>query len=269
MPENTAARTRLERLRPIRRRMSFETFERTIPNRPGWKREYYDGMARVRPSWTRVTYTLSVAARPQRRVVGLRRVNRHDESALLDAFIDAFRFAPEYCGYPMAKYRSTAAEYVRDFFSDKRGTPSEASRIVVREGRILAAALVKSRPEDALLDCLFVRPECFRRGLATAVMTAALNQLAKAGIARIVSHAMLANEASLAWHAKFGFAEVPDIWVAQARSFSTRYEIHRLEQIGKLTDSERERLTAYADHWWEEARRLDELPIEKRYPAME
>jgi hypothetical protein len=35
------------RLRAIRRKMTFETFERTVPIRPGWKREYYGGMSHV------------------------------------------------------------------------------------------------------------------------------------------------------------------------------------------------------------------------------
>ena len=52
--------------------MSFETFERTIPVRPGWKREYYDGMARVRPSWAQVAFELSLVPRPAPGVPGLR-----------------------------------------------------------------------------------------------------------------------------------------------------------------------------------------------------
>src|SRR5688572_5655489 len=94
------------RVRAIRRKMSFGTFERTIPVRPGWKREYYGGMARVRPSWTRVKYELDLAARRSGQVRGLRPVAEDDAGELLDAFLDSFRFAPDYAAYSMRQFRA-------------------------------------------------------------------------------------------------------------------------------------------------------------------
>jgi hypothetical protein len=254
------------RVRAIRRKMSFETFQRTVPVRPGWKREYYGGMARVRPSWTTVTFELDLVQRPQRRVRGLRPV----APELVDAFLDSFRFAPEYVAYSMKGFRAKAAEYVKGFFGDVRGTWSPASAVVVRDGRIAAAALVKDRnPKPPLLDCIFVRPACFRQGLATEVVARAVNQLAAAGFRTFRSFAMLANETSIAWHLAFGFHERPDLFVAQARYFSASYERERLLEFGRLTDVDRERLTAEVDRWRAEWKRLDDQPVAQRFASLD
>jgi hypothetical protein len=256
-------------MRAIRRKMSFETFERTVPVRPGWKREYYDGMARVRPSWTQVTFELSLAPRPAPRVPELSPLRPDQAPELQAAFLDSFRFAPEYADYPMKDFRKKAAAYVTGFFGDVRGTWSPASTVVNRDGQIVAAALVKDRAgKPPLLDCLLVRPSCFRQRLATAVATRAVNVLAAAGFATFRSTAMLANEVSLAWHTAFGFRELSDYFVAQSRWACAAHECERLERIGQFTDAERERLTALSEHWGAEVQRLGSLPFAQRFPDM-
>jgi Acetyltransferase (GNAT) family len=258
------------RVRAIRRKMSFETFERTVPVRPGWKREYYGGMARVRPSWTQLTFELGLAPRPVARNRGLRPVATGDAAELLAAFLDSFRFAPDYAAYPMRTFRAKAAEYVEGFFGDVRGACSPASAVLVRGRRIVAAALVKERPpKPPLLDCLFVRPGHFRQGLATAVAARAFNELADAEFTSLRSFSMLANEASIAWHTTFGFRELPDLFVAQARCYSALYERERLEAIGRLTDTDRERWTALAEQWGAEARRLYDQPLADRHGGVD
>jgi GNAT superfamily N-acetyltransferase len=258
------------RVRALRRKMSFETFERTVPVRPGWKREYYAGMARVRPSWTQVTFELGVTLRRVPRVRGLRPVAPGDAAELMAAFLDSFRFAPEYAAYPMRGFRAKAAEFVKGFFGDVRGAWSPASAVVVRGGRIVAAALIKERPpKPPLLDCLFVRPKWFRQGLATVVAARAVNELAARGFTSLRSFAMLANEASLAWHTAFGFRELPDLFVAQARYHSALYERERLETIGRLTDEDRERLTTLAEQWGAEAEALYDRPPGDRHAGLE
>jgi hypothetical protein len=258
------------RVRAIRRKMSFETFERTVPVRPGWKREYSGGTALVRPSWTQVTFELSLAPRPVPRVRGLRSVAPGDAEELVPAFLDSFRFAPDYAAYPMRAFQAKAAEYVKGFFGDVRGAWSPASAVVVRGGRIVAAALIKERPpKPPLLDCLFVRPRCFRQGLATAVAARAVNGLAAAGFTSLRSFSMLANEPSIAWHTAFGFRELPDLFVAQARCYSALYERERLDAIGRLTDADREQLTALAEQWDAEARRLYDQPLADRHRGLD
>jgi GNAT superfamily N-acetyltransferase len=260
----------LTRLRAIHRKMSFETFERTVPIRPGWKREYYGGKAHVRPSWTTVTYRLVIALRPAPAIKGLRPVRSEDEPALYDAFLDAFRVAPEYADYPMAKYRTQARKYVAGYFADVRGNPSPASRVVLRRGVVLAAALVKERDGKCpLLDCVFTRPGSSRRGLATAVTAAAVNDLSARGYNELRSSALLANEPSLAWHARFGFEELPDSFVAQARCFSAKYELARLKRLGRLTAEAEMRLAATMEHWWAEVQRIDKLPVAERHAILD
>jgi ribosomal protein S18 acetylase RimI-like enzyme len=258
------------RVRAIRWKMSFQTFQRTVPVRPGWKREYFGGMARVRPSWTAVTFELELAPRPIPRVRGLRPLAPGDAAELVAAFLDSFRFAPEYSAYPMRGFRAKAAEFVTGFFGDVRGAWSPASAVAVRGGQIAAAALIKDRtPKSPLLDCLFVRPAYFRQGLATAVAARAVNELAARGFTTLRSSALLANEASLAWHTAFGFRDLPDLFVAQARCHSALYERERLAEIGRLTNEERERLTALAEQWSAEVRRLHDRPLADRYRGLD
>jgi len=248
--------------------MSFETFERTVPVRPGWKREYYDGRASVRPSWTRATFELDLVPRAATRVRGIRPPAADDSDELVGAFLDAFRCAPDYADYPMAAFRKRAAEYVRGFFGGVRGAWSPASTVAVRGGQVVAAALVKERsPHPPLLDCLLVRPGFFRRGWANAVATRTASVLAAAGFTTLRSTALLANDPSIGWHTAFGFRELPDLFVAQARWHCAAHERDRLEALGRLTAGERERLTALAEYWWSEVRRLDALPFAARHPA--
>lgn len=258
------------RLRAIRRKMSIETFHRTIPFRAGWKREYYGGRAYVRPSWTRATFEVDIAPRTEVRDRGLRPLRDADREELLSAFIDSFRCAPEHADYPIRKYRERAAKYVEGFYGDVRGSRSPASTVIVRDGQIVAAALIKNREaKPPLLDCLLVRPAYFRQGLATAVATRAANELARTGAAVLRSSAMLANEASIAWHLAFGFRELPDALVAQARFYEASGERDRLDGLGKLAPAERERLTALAEYWWKEVIRLNSLPLQQRHPGLD
>jgi hypothetical protein len=81
------------------------------------------------------------------------------------------------------------------------------------------------------------------------------------------SGALLANEASIAWHTAFGFRELPDLFVAQARFHAALHERDRLKEIGRLTPQEDERLSTLAEHWGAEAKRLYDLPLPGRLAA--
>jgi ribosomal protein S18 acetylase RimI-like enzyme len=200
----------------------------------------------------------------------LRLLRDADREELLSAFSDSFRCAPEYADHPLRSYRERAAKYVDGFYGDVRGSRSPASTVIVRDGQIAAAALFKDREaKPALLDCLLVRPAYFRQGLATAVATRAVYELARTGAAVLRRSAMLANEASIAWHLAFGFREIPDALVAQARFYEASGECDRLDALGKLAPAERERLTALAEYWWKEVIRLNNLPFTKRHPGLD
>ena len=227
------------RLRPIHRKMAFETFERTIPWRAGWKREYYGGSAHVRPSYATCIFELELGARVESTAVEIRPIRPDDRPELLGAFLDAFRYAPDYCGYPMVAYRKAAREYFDGFFGGKRGEWCPNASCVALDGdRIAAAALVKIRHNGPLLDCLFSRPDRFRNGLATAAATFAVNRLVLGRQRTLKSCASLANEASSAWHARFGFAELPNWMTAQSRYFNALRELERCKKWGRITPAE-------------------------------
>src|SRR5262249_49911096 len=121
------------------------------------------------------------------------------------------------------------------------------------------AALVKLRDSGPLLDCLFVHPDHARQGLATAMVERVVQGLWRSGEQQLLSYAMLANEASVRWHHRFGFAEVPDLRVAASRLLYYEYEVERRRELNDLPEEELAPLMAAAAHWGEEVRRLEEM----------
>jgi len=245
----------IRRLRAIHRKMSFAAFER-LPHRLGWKHEYYGGKAHIRPAHLSVTFVLDLTPRTGRRRAGMRPVAPDDARALEKPFLAAFAQAPEYVGYSAREFRRKATEYIAGFFGEVRGEWSPAS-VVAEVGReIIGAALVKRREQGPLLDCVFVHPWYGRQGWATALVTRAVRALLAEAASKLQSQVHLANEASLAWHQRFGFREVPDFWVA---SYRARFYAHELERRKDLSEAERALLGQLADCWWAEACRLEEL----------
>jgi hypothetical protein len=114
-------------------------------------------------------------------------------------------------------------------------------------------------PTGPLLDCIFVRPECARQGLATALATRLVNSLVQAGESQLSSCAMLANEPSLAWHHRFGFREVADVWVASCRGRFYEHELERHRELDDLSAAQWAMLTELAAHWRAEVERLAKL----------
>jgi hypothetical protein len=237
--------------------MSWAAFER-LPHRLGWKHEYYDGMAHLRPSWTQVVFELDLTPRAVRRRRGIRPVTPADAPALRRPFLEAFALASEYVGWPMAKFRRAADEYLDRYFGTVRGEPSPVSVLAEVGGEVIGAALVKDRLQGPLLDCTFVRPDQARKGWATALADRAVNGLVERGAAKLRSSAMLANAASLAWHARFGFRELPSLWVAQARARHYGWELDRLKRLGR-PESELGEIEELAHYWSVESRRLWDL----------
>src|SRR4051794_22857938 len=111
---------RLQRLRPVHRRMSFAAFQR-LPHRLGWKHEYYGGAAHLRPSEVTVPHVLKLKPRPETDRFAIRPVTPADARLLRRPFLEAFAQSPEYVGYPHDKFRQAAAKYVNGFFGDVRG----------------------------------------------------------------------------------------------------------------------------------------------------
>src|SRR5262249_14700346 len=126
-------------------------------------------------------------------------------------------------------------------------------------GSIVGAALVKRRASGPLVDCLFVHPEHARQGWATALVARVVQGLRRCCEERLLSYALLANEASVRWHHRFGFVEVPDLGVAAHRLRYYDSEVERHRAPNDLPEADRARLAAAAEHWGEEVRRLEEM----------
>ena len=90
----------------------------------------------------------------------------------------------------------------------------------------------------------------------------AASQLAAESGPAIRSLCQMGNATSLAWHAKAGFQELIDYFVATRRARMWRQEINRLERRGLAAP---EHLVHLADHWSAEEDRLENLPIEERF----
>jgi hypothetical protein len=86
-----------------------------------------------------------------------------------------------------------------------------------------------------------------------------VNELVKSGENGLLSYVLLANGPSLAWHHRFGFREVPDLWVASARSRFYHGELDRLGQGHVPTKKEWEEFRRLANYWEAEVKRLEEL----------
>jgi N-acetylglutamate synthase-like GNAT family acetyltransferase len=250
-----------ELARPLHRRMSFADFKR-IPRQPGWKHEYYGGKAHIAPAHTMVSFLLDLAARESVDRPGIRAVTEADADALLQPFLDAFRQTPEYAGYRAEVFRKSAVRYIAGFFGNVRGQWSPASLVMENKNRIIATALIKRGQTLPRLDCLFVCPAQARKGLATRMANHVVNRLLEQGETKLLSYALLANDASLAWHHHFGFQEVPDLWVASSRwhAYAHQLDLHR--QADDLTDGELAELAERTAIWRAEVDRLTEL--EKR-----
>jgi GNAT superfamily N-acetyltransferase len=143
----------------------------------------------------------------------------------MELFVVAFDRAVEFAGWPDDSYRRHARDSIASFFGKpaetRHGKPKparpEASFVIVSGGQCLAAVLVRSTRRGPILEPIMVHPAHHRRGLATILLSATLESLHAAGVTTIFSRCHLGNAASLAWHEKNGFQEIPNHFAATHR----------------------------------------------------
>jgi len=255
--------------------MTFEDWER-MPWRFGWKHEYWDGHAHISPRHKAVIVRLTIEPRdfvaPQG--FSVRRVSRRDSERLIDTFLDAFGDGVEYCDYKPEAVKAAAHSTIVDYFSGKRGAPHRSSRLAIVKGEqeiVVGAALLVKKRYGLKLDLVMVRPRFQRRGLAKALTGAALNELHGEGVTMLRSAYHAANEASGAWHCKFGFEEEPDLELARLRRSFFQHELWRAREIGAngaAQKEERKRLKQQYDYWNKETRRLEAIAEAEGYDAV-
>ena len=202
--------------------MTVEEFQ-LLKRKPGWKYEYWNGRAHISPGYRMVTTSLNIEPRSCKYPCQIRPVEKKYESELVSAYLAAFRDCIEYCDWEQDKIADSARKSVVGFFSGERGNPLPASRLalVSHPEKVVVGATLLVEMDDgcALLDMLFVSPEWQRRGIATALVSAAIEQLHCSGYERLESRYMLGNDESRAWHGKFGFVAHPGRqpdWAASA-----------------------------------------------------
>ncbi len=226
--------------------MSAEEFD-LLPMHAGWKSEYWNGQAHFSPRWHFAVARVEVGPREVASPLPLEPLSPDYEQPLASAYFEAFRDAFDYCDWETDKIVESADKCIRDFLAGKRGEPLPASRMAIDETleTVAGAAMIKRGVDGLpLLDFLFIRPEWRRRGLATALVSAAVNELHRAGERALQSCYRLGNDQSVAWHRRFGFVEEPDLMIAELHLTCAQHEFWRREKLGDLTEGERARLLA-------------------------
>jgi RimJ/RimL family protein N-acetyltransferase len=257
----------------LRRRsvkLTYEEYE-LLPFEPGWVCEYHNGRAHFMPRYHPVVTTLQITPRQAEAACPLRPARPDDAAALLEAYVAAFGVSIEYCEDTPEQLASAARRALAQHFSGERGNPLAASRVAVdpqAPEKLLGAALLTSGKDSARLDLLFVHPRWQGRGLASALVAEAVNQLYRFGERKLMSRYHIGNEASRAWHQRFGFREEPDLRRAQLYLQAAQHELWRRERLGLLNTVARQLLTAEAAQWEAEVERLSVIQAEQGYEAV-
>ena len=93
-------------------------------------------------------------------------------------------------------------------------------------------------------------------GVATALVSATLEQLYESGHRTLKSRYNLGNEESRAWHRAFGFVDDSDLLLAESYCRLAEHELWRREKVGDLTPVERQKLNLEIDRWRAQADQL-------------
>lgn len=242
--------------------MTFEEWE-LLPRKPGWKYEYWDGEAHISPAHILAPVRIAVGPRPVDASFSLEPVTRDAESGLVRTFVDVFRHTIEYCNWDMKSIRESATSHVREYFEGRRGQALQASRLATCGRMVIGAVLVVRLKGKPILDLLLVRASWRRQGLATALVSAVLNDLHGQGEKVLRSRYHPGNEESAAWHSRFGFYDEPDRWMAQMRWRLAGHELDRHERLRHLSPEEEAKVRAECEHWKTEAARLEEADSRK------
>jgi RimJ/RimL family protein N-acetyltransferase len=232
--------------------MTWEEYK-LLPFELGWKQEYWDGQLHLSPRHVSTLVKLTLKPHAVKASCLIRPVTADDCEQLIASYIRAFSDTIHFCDYPPEEIAEHAHRDIHLYFSGRRGHPLAASRVAVHPAggeQIIGAALINAGHQDSpLLFLLFVPPEGQQQGIATAIVSDAINVLYASGERALYSQYHLGNEQSRRWHQRMGFIDEPDVIVFQLYYRRAERELWRREQLGALTEDERHRLTQERDHW--------------------
>jgi predicted N-acetyltransferase YhbS len=240
--------------------MPVEEFEH-MEHRLGWKHEYWDGAAQLSPQETAVVSlqrpvgASGLSHPPFREGEQLRPVQAEDEAGLAELFIVAFDDAVEFAGWPEDVFRKDSYDSIASFFGNATSrrhhgrSPGrrDASFVCALGEQLLAAVLVRSIRRGPILEPIMVQPAQQRRGLGTALLCLTLEALNAAGESTLYSRCHLGNPASLAWHKKSGFQEIPDYFSAAHRWRHYAWLAEHFEYVRQPEQARQMR--QLAEHW--------------------
>src|SRR5438552_5503313 len=227
--------------------MTREEFDR-LPFDLAWKHEYFDGHLHRSPRHVTAVAKLHLSPRPATSALRLRPVTAADRESLIAGYVDAFSDTIHFCDDPPDRIAQSAQQDIDHHFNGLRGRPLPASRVAVTEnpggsGRLVGAALVdEDHREGAFLRLLFVVPAWQGRGIATAMVSTAINELYASGMRLLRSQYHPGNESSRRWHRTIGFVDEPDVLLFQLYFRHADHELWRRERLGDLGEDERRRL---------------------------
>lgn len=216
----------------------------------GYKVEYYNGEAHFQPRELFIDGRLTLQPQkvaPHRSYQPVKAINKQP---LKEAFFSGFHHVIEFCDWPEHAIRKQAENNIDEYFAGGRGEPNAASKLWCdQDGKIAALALFLTTKEGKTkLDLLCVLPEFQRQGIATEMISLAINELLQQGVTEIYSSWHALNQASQSWHHQLGFTDVYNQYYIRLKHSWYKHEIHRLEEQGMSDDLKK--LRQQKNYWY-------------------
>lgn len=183
----------------------------SLPRPAGYKVEYVDGEAWITPTAACVTPVLRLSGEmglPAREDV--RRLGVDDWEALGPIFVVAFRRVAPFASLGEGEAEAALHECLHATRAGEDGPLVEPACLVATRPDGLAGGLIttmirRGGREVPHLTWIFVRPLERRRGVASALLRAAADELLALGYDELASTSLIANVPSLLWHWRQGF----------------------------------------------------------------
>ncbi|XZE17550.1 GNAT family N-acetyltransferase [Pirellulaceae bacterium SH449] len=247
----------------LHKAMSWEEFL-TYPRKLGWKYEYYGGMMHLSPAWTAIaTFFLSLetlqplreqASATTQTNLSIRPVEPADRSALNSLFCDSFFGSIDYASCGQSDLLRYAQQSLDPFLGSTPPAFFSACRLAEVGGRVIGCCMIAHGELGPILQPIFVATGYQRRGIATNLLLASLQDVSMGAEHRLCSKCNLGNEASMSWHLRCGFIEEPCRWTAGHRANIYTQEAERQEMLGLSTATAAREL---ADFWSKQRTRLE------------
>jgi len=255
---------------PIHRKASIEEYH-DLPWQLGYKHEYYGEKMHVSVNHSAVV-TLRLTLRRHPCVdSSIRPLRLTDARKLFALYRQSLNNVPEYIEWSARDFLKRARKAVRQHLKRSQQPWYSAARLAHNGRRVVAAAFIADTRVGPILQPIFVRPSHVRQGLGTLLMNHVENRLLEMGATHLYSNCHLANGPSLDWHHRYGFVELPDLWVASHRFHYYRHELERRSRLGQITEEEvtefarrMEALDAECKH----LEALQKLDYEAAHPVM-